>query len=141
MNSEIPSWITDNVDIDKIPILDLGNKSGITNYIDFVTVEDVNAPIMKGIDVYKRPFLTLRIQDRLENTVSVHTIFRRYTDASSETWCTGTRYRCLIDTCIRDLDRDFLTRLFKHEPCGNNLFHGPEGLRTTSDGRSVVELY
>jgi hypothetical protein len=100
MNSEIPSWITDNVDIDKIPILDLGNKSGITNYIDFVTVEDVNAPIMKGIDVYKRPFLTLRIQDRLENTVSVHTIFRRYTDASSETWCTGTRYRCLIDTCI-----------------------------------------
>ena len=127
------------IDLSKLTLLNLGDKRGNTDYIDFVSVEDVSAPIMYGIDICKRPFVTLRVINRETGKMSVHTIFQRYTD-SVRPWCCGTAYQRIVDTCLRDSEKEFLSRLFKHEPCGENEPYGEEEIRTTSDGKSLIEI-
>ena len=43
-----------------IPILDIQNKVGHTDYIDFIGYNQITHPIMKGIDCYNRPFFVIR---------------------------------------------------------------------------------
>jgi hypothetical protein len=45
-----------------LPILDLGQRSGHSGYLDFLTAEDLSAPVMKGIDCSGRPFVALRME-------------------------------------------------------------------------------
>jgi hypothetical protein len=141
MASSFPDWLVDIIGYDqleKFPVLDLGDKVGMTDYIDFVRLEDVTAPVMRGVDVYRRPFLTLRVINRKTGKLSVHTIFQRYTDCVSP-WCCGTRYERIVETCLRESEKEFLTRLFKHESCGANQPYGEED-KTTDKGESVIEL-
>ena len=44
-----------------IPILDIGDRTGRTDYIDFIGIDDMSYPIMKGMDVHLRPFLALKV--------------------------------------------------------------------------------
>ena len=47
---------------DRVPdTFDLGNRMGSTDYIDFLTQDEVPKNIMKGIDCYGRKFLTMKI--------------------------------------------------------------------------------
>lgn len=140
MNSDMPDWLTKMIGEKELPILDLGKKVGHTDYIDFVRVDDVSAPIMRGVDVYRRPFVTIRVIDRETNKMGVHTLFRRYTDEISNTWCCGSCYKNIIGSYIRDFEREYLNRLFKHEPCGMGLFYGEEETRITDNGQSVIEI-
>ena len=140
MTSSTHDWIMETLYDQDHPVLDLGKRGGMTDYIDFVTLGDVTAPIMKGVDKFNRPFVTLRVIDRATRNLSVHTLFQRYTD-SPYTWCCGSCYENIVDTCIRLPDREYLTRLLKHEPCGMGLFHGEEGPRTTAEGLSTIEIY
>lgn len=136
---DLPDWLNSLLGPETLPILDIGGKGGHSDYIDFTSANDVNAPIMCGVDKYRRPFVTLRTLNRNDGSISVHTLFQRYTDDESP-WCCGTFYHRLLDTCIRATDREFLSRLLKHQPCGDNLFYGDEGAKTTSDGLPIVEL-
>ena len=43
------------------PILDLGNRVGWTQYIDFITWDEVNYPIMKGRDKFNRYFIVIKM--------------------------------------------------------------------------------
>ena len=74
--------------IDKIfqmdfPTLDLGNRKGVTNYIDFISLDELIAPVMKGIDINKRPFIVIRVQIvKIDGTRELffETFFQRYTN-------------------------------------------------------------
>ena len=57
MNTEI-----DFSFFDRVPdIFDLGNRMGSTDYIDFLTQDEVPKNMMKGVDCYGRKFLTMKI--------------------------------------------------------------------------------
>ena len=85
-----------------LPVLDLSvcaASGGGTGYIDFVRLDDMTAPIMRGEDDHGRPFLAFRLSktevdygspnypnDTVEKTF-VETLFRRYT--TGPVWTSG----------------------------------------------------
>lgn len=137
---ELPNWLTDLINFRELPVFDLGKRGGHTDYIDFITVDEVTAPIMVGVDKFRRPFVILRVINNKTGKKSVHTIFQRYTDSIAP-WCCGTCYDRIIDTCVRDTDREYLTRLLTGKPCGPLPLLWEEKEQTTmEDGKSVIEL-
>lgn len=69
---------------------------GSTDYIDKIKASDVYEPVMLGIDVFDRPFVTLRTRQiiRKKEHIAVNTLFQRYTDDKS--WTHGTCYGSLL---------------------------------------------
>ena len=70
----------------KIPNLSIENQEGFTDYIDFIKWDDITSPVMKGIDVFNRPFFTMKlcliIIDPGNNLITKYfpqTFFQRYT--------------------------------------------------------------
>lgn len=89
-----------------MPVLDLGDREGLTGYIDFIQPSEVGAPIMSGLDKYNRPFFTLRIQyGPRPDMVYVETLFQRYVN-DYVLWTTGsTRITMLNRLGSVDLER------------------------------------
>ena len=80
MNTEI-----DFSFFDRVPyIFDLGNRMGSTDYIDFLTQDEVPKNMMKGVDCYGRKFLTMKIGgiglDDKKFFKSAQVFFERYSD-------------------------------------------------------------
>ena len=44
-----------------IPKLDIYDREGATGYIDFLTFEEVNEPIMWGVDKFNRIFIVIKM--------------------------------------------------------------------------------
>ena len=66
------------IQIPDIPILDIGRRIGHTEYIDFLKWDEVTSPIMKGIDVYKRHFLVVKMI--VDGNKIMETYFQRHTN-------------------------------------------------------------
>jgi phosphosulfolactate synthase (CoM biosynthesis protein A) len=69
-------------------VLDLGDRRGHTDYIDFIKQSDVTTSLSKGIDVFRRPFFVLlgiaHFESGDEMDIEVfQTFFQRYTDNDS----------------------------------------------------------
>lgn len=85
----VKDWIT------LIPRLDIGDRMGWTDYIDFLKSEDLTFPLMWGYDKYGRLFLAVRYH--VDNPTTecskdrVTTVFQRYTDSEHPFVC-GTCY-------------------------------------------------
>lgn len=65
------------------PILDIGDRYGTTGYLDFITFNDLSAPVMKGYDHFKRPFFVISaiITKSDGSTIkTIETFFQRYDD-------------------------------------------------------------
>jgi hypothetical protein len=62
-----------------IPTLDLGNKQGNTAYIDFITLDDMTHSIMRGIDMYNRRFIVIKMI--INEITLMQTFFQRYTES------------------------------------------------------------
>jgi hypothetical protein len=91
--------IFSKLDIKNIPVLDINTRAGHTDYIDFITPEDMSHSVMRGTDFYGRPFLAVKInceqslKTEEEDTEEDHkctkryevvgTFFQRYTDSHS----------------------------------------------------------
>ena len=72
----------------------------MTGYIDFLTVNELTSPVMRGIDIYNRPFFTICADIVYENGIHVPTfttMFKRYSDNSMLWQCAGC-YRQLVCT-------------------------------------------
>lgn len=74
-----------------VPILDLKERQGRTNYIDFLEPEDFgNTPgAYRGKDIRGRMFYTMCVEQKLDNTkphLEVFTLFQRY-PGNDEIWC------------------------------------------------------
>ncbi len=69
--------------------LTLGNRIGLTHYIDFITEDEVEYNIMKGVDYFRRSFIVIKteyiLQDGTKKDV-MSTFFQRYTDEYL-LWC------------------------------------------------------
>jgi hypothetical protein len=74
--------------LDKIPLVDIGERTGWTDYIDFLNMEDFltkegHNNVIRGVDKYKRPFISFlykTVKDGEEFDYNIVTIFQRYTD-------------------------------------------------------------
>jgi hypothetical protein len=61
-----------------IKVYNIGDSQGFTGYIDFIEVNDFpeNVYMMKGVDINRRPFLTLKL--------NVNGQYKRYSDNEEE---------------------------------------------------------
>ena len=67
----------------KCDILDIGEKTGMTSYIDFIEPLEVSENIMKGVDKFSRKFIVFKATIYYENGLKQQTFttfFQRYTD-------------------------------------------------------------
>jgi len=102
---------------EKLPVLDLGEYTGCTGYIDFLEVEDVAAPLMRGMDSHGRPFVTFRL--KIGEEVGVEVAFRRYT--TGRAWVSGDNGdipKTLCTSAMNAGDLDWIRRLLAGEEVG-----------------------
>lgn len=107
------------INVDDLPILEFKDKFiGSTDYIDRVRISDLSAPVMVGIDRYRRAYIVLRMnfKSKTHNRVEtvVHTFFERYTN-ERQVWTVGTCYGLQFEICqtrLNDEDKLKLNELF-----------------------------
>lgn len=93
--------LINSIELNDIPMLYINNRVGRTDYIDFITSEDMPHNVMRGRDCYNRPFLAVKVNvqppEATEVTEedaklksrdtsmyeAVGTFFQRYTDSHS----------------------------------------------------------
>ena len=109
-----------------IPTLYIGNKQGHTDYIDFITLDDMTHSIMRGIDVYNRRFIVIKMI--INNIQLMQTFFQRYPEREGLWMGAGHGVRHLIDTTggmkdcqfklIDDIINNKIVKIKEeHKPC------------------------
>ena len=63
-----------------IPDYDVGNRNGQTDYIDYLKWDEITEPVMKGIDIFGRHFVVVKM--KIDNKLFMETYFQRYTNDS-----------------------------------------------------------
>ena len=63
------------------PVLDIGERQGVTGYIDFISWKEVKHPIMIGRDTNGRRFIVIKMI--LNNQKIMQTYFQRYTNSEN----------------------------------------------------------
>lgn len=64
------------------PVLDIGPYTGSTDYIDFIWLSEMTAPVMYGVDRYSRFFFVVQMKVTLPSGKTLHlmeTFHERYT--------------------------------------------------------------
>ena len=75
--------LLENIYYNNFPVLNVGKRIGATDYIDFITKEEVTHPVMIGIDFFRRKFIVIKAI--VDNKICIQTFFQRYSD-DSELW-------------------------------------------------------
>ena len=74
-------------------ILDIGNRVGLTDYIDFLKESEITHNLMKGVDVYNRKFIVMKVGIMNPKTGKLYRLqqvfFQRYTNELYD-WMTAT---------------------------------------------------
>jgi hypothetical protein len=84
----------------KCSILDIGNRTGITRYIDFIDTTEFNESFKKGIDIFNRKFISFRANiEYLDGTINetFTTLFQRYSDETN-VWMSAGKNTLLFAT-------------------------------------------
>lgn len=113
--------------LSNIPILDIKEQMGPTDYIDFILKDTVTHKIMRGKDKFNRYFLCFRyklnnINNKFSPEVFVETIFQRYTN-NPELWtCGGHVGLNMIKEIgnshyLNEVNYNYLRRLVNGESC------------------------
>ncbi len=71
------------------PVLNVGKRNGPTSYIDYIRSEEVTSSVMRGADMFGRPFVVIRAcgEKNGKKIPFLQTVFQRYTD--SDLWVGG----------------------------------------------------
>lgn len=73
-----------------LPILDLGNRTGDTGYLDFLRPNELTHSIMRGTDAGARPFICLKLNAPSDEGLPPHqtviTFFQRYSTGGEWSW-------------------------------------------------------
>lgn len=72
----------------KLPILNIGKRKGLTNYIDFIEPNEMTAPIMRGTDSSNREFFVIRAKNQKSGEFGCQAFFQRG-ERHHGTWATG----------------------------------------------------
>ena len=96
------------------PTLYIGQRVGETKYIDFLKWNEVTHPVMKGIDIYKRRFIVIKVA--VNQVRIMQTFFQRYTGGSGWMGC-GHATTNLIDTTgnMKENQVSFLRNIINEE--------------------------
>ena len=78
-----------------VPRLDIINRFGATQYIDFIKWDEVTSPIMKGTDYFGRYFVVIKFF--INDMKIMQTFFQRYTNGNGWMGC-GHATENLIET-------------------------------------------
>ena len=119
---------TNNIKIDltNIPVLDIGNRQGSPDYIDFLKWEEVTEPIMKGIDIFNRTFIVVKLI--INNNKIMETYFQRYTRETSHWHCCGHATSLLISTTggMNESQANYIKSLVEKGEVQIEIKHRPE---------------
>ena len=134
--------------IDDLPVLDLGGRQGATGYIDFVRAEDMPFPVMRGVDVYGRPFVAIKAQTAGECDFIevVGVFFQRYSD-NADAWAYGTCYPLNMifhDSRVRDKHIEGLKSRLHMLMLGGEVRNVEYGLAGSADwvnGNGSIRLF
>ena len=102
----------------KVPKLDIGGQEGMTGYIDFIKLTDMDYPIMKGIDKYKRLFLVVKYKDYKTDKQYFTTFFQRYSDNDNDfRGCGhyGKNFNNNLEYGLKNKDYHFLIQLITNK--------------------------
>jgi len=109
-----------------LPVFDIGERMGITDYLDFIREEEPSEKVMRGVDSYTRPFLIVKAEvlDSRGKIWSVfETFFQRYSD-NDQMWMGCGHYgENFLETSggMTQTQVDFLARLIsKHSMALND---------------------
>lgn len=93
----------------EFPYLDIKGRTGWTDYIDFIHEKELTSPIMRGVDVFRRKFITVMV--KIEGEIYSQTFFQRYTDGLG--WMGGRIGREIFSTCggMKDFHYNFIDNL------------------------------
>jgi hypothetical protein len=112
--------------LDMIPIVDIRDRAGMTDYIDFLNNDDFTlnfcnnekerVNVIRGIDKYNRPFISFlykTIKDEIEYDYNIVTIFQRYSEGNF--WMHASRVPVGLFSTGCSFD-------YPHNPSEENLF-------------------
>ena len=77
-----------------------------TVYIDFLKWEEVTEPVMKGMDLFGRRFVVVKMSIENEDINFMETYFQRYSDLFTKWMACGHATRKFINTIGTGLDSD-----------------------------------
>ena len=104
-----------NLDLFNVPILDIGDRQGNTDYIDFIEEDEMgDNNIMKGVDKFNREFLVIRV--KCNEKKYFQTFFKRYSSDKS-IWMGCSKFRSDFMITIggmNDNQFNFLNSLIKN---------------------------
>lgn len=105
--------------LDTLPKLDLKGRASESDYIDFITWDEVTEPVMTGVDCFRRYFIVIKFiigEDTPEPKKIMQTFFQRYTGGSRWMGC-GHATKNLMRTTggINDAQFNFLDKILKGE--------------------------
>lgn len=99
--------------------LDLRDKVGHTDYIDFIDVENLKKPVYTGTDYFRRKFVTMRVivTKGGEEIEYAQTFFQRYTDGEMIVSGRVVGRSEFMDTCggMKDEELFFIKKLIEGE--------------------------
>ena len=97
-----------------VTLLDIGDRVGNTEYIDFLKWEDFNTSICKGLDISIRPFICIKMV--INNNLLCQTFFQRYNDNFNLWMGAYAGKPTLLETIggMRDVEKKFIIDLIKN---------------------------
>lgn len=122
-----------------VPFLDVGDRRGSTYYIDYIELDEITYPVMKGLDLLLRPFIVIKFI--VDGHIRHQTFFQRYTN-NENYWTTGNPFGSipLMDSYggMKMIQENFLKSLIdnERETITYNIYPLFEG-----DLGKTVELY
>jgi hypothetical protein len=104
------------MDLD-LPVLDLGDRVGYTDYIDFLYWEDIPKSIMKGIDRCNRNFLAFKLglkivkEDGSEKMKYFTQVFFERYSKNSDVWVSASSDGIKMFPCLKPEDFETVRNL------------------------------
>jgi hypothetical protein len=104
-------------EVKPFPKLNIGNRQGATDYIDFIKLDEVTSPIMWGKDKFNRYFIVLKLF--IDNKIILQTFFQRYSDNIVSWRACGHATKLLFDSTTKIHEENFklLISLIKGNNC------------------------
>ena len=112
------------------PILNIGTRKGCTGYIDFITCEEVRHGLMRGLDLFDRPFVVIKFlitKSDGSRHVRMQTFFQRYSKNKLIWQSGGHATTLLLETVggVTPAQFEFLNRLVSGDSCILGKKHQP----------------
>ena len=132
-------YFHESPEFQKLRVIDIGNRTSETEYIDFLEWDDLRSPVMRGVDCHSRPFITFRLglqivkEDGSEKMrYFVQTFFQRYSNYP-ENWVGGSTHGVLgTEPRLENHHFEMIRRLASGEVVEVDERHGIRGKLPTS---------